>query len=143
MTSSLAILTVAGGRGSRAGDGLPKQYRAVAGKSVLARTLQSMHEAAPEAALAAVIHPDDAGLYERCVDELTEAGKSKAPRAYLRRSHAAGQRPQRIGGFRRPLSETRDRVDPGRRATVRERGSCAARNRGGGGSRRRSSGLAD
>lgn len=77
MTSSLAILTVAGGRGSRAGDGLPKQYRAVAGKSVLAHTLQSMHEAAPEAALAAVIHPDDAGLYERCVDELTEPAKAR------------------------------------------------------------------
>ncbi|PWB81407.1 MAG: bifunctional 2-C-methyl-D-erythritol 4-phosphate cytidylyltransferase/2-C-methyl-D-erythritol 2,4-cyclodiphosphate synthase, partial [Methylocystaceae bacterium] len=29
--SSLAILVVAGGRGSRAGDGLPKQYRALLG----------------------------------------------------------------------------------------------------------------
>ena len=30
---SIAILIVAGGRGSRAGDGLPKQYRPIAGKT--------------------------------------------------------------------------------------------------------------
>ncbi|MGE5387444.1 MAG: 2-C-methyl-D-erythritol 4-phosphate cytidylyltransferase, partial [Hyphomicrobiales bacterium] len=41
--SELSILVVAGGRGSRAGEGLPKQYRPVAGVTVLARTLQAMH----------------------------------------------------------------------------------------------------
>lgn len=79
MTSQLplAILTVAGGRGSRAGEGLPKQYRSLAGKTVLARTLEAMHAAAPEALLAVVIHPDDAALYEQCVRELSSPARSR------------------------------------------------------------------
>lgn len=35
----IAALVVAAGRGTRAGDGLPKQYRPLAGRAVLARTL--------------------------------------------------------------------------------------------------------
>jgi 2-C-methyl-D-erythritol 4-phosphate cytidylyltransferase/2-C-methyl-D-erythritol 2,4-cyclodiphosphate synthase len=79
MTSQLplAILTVAGGRGSRAGKGLPKQYRPLAGKTVLARTLESMHGAAPGALLAVVIHADDASLYERCVVELSGSARAR------------------------------------------------------------------
>lgn len=77
MTSSLAILTVAAGRGSRAGDGLPKQYRALAGMSVLARTLQSMHEAAPEATLATVIHPDDSELYAQSAAQLSDTARAR------------------------------------------------------------------
>jgi 2-C-methyl-D-erythritol 4-phosphate cytidylyltransferase/2-C-methyl-D-erythritol 2,4-cyclodiphosphate synthase len=77
MTSSLAILTVAGGRGSRAGDGLPKQFRPLAGKTVLARTLQSMHDAVPEALLATVIHSDDSALYERSVAQLSDAARGR------------------------------------------------------------------
>jgi 2-C-methyl-D-erythritol 4-phosphate cytidylyltransferase / 2-C-methyl-D-erythritol 2,4-cyclodiphosphate synthase len=34
-----AILVVAAGRGVRAGDGLPKQYRLLAGRPVLAHTM--------------------------------------------------------------------------------------------------------
>jgi 2-C-methyl-D-erythritol 4-phosphate cytidylyltransferase/2-C-methyl-D-erythritol 2,4-cyclodiphosphate synthase len=79
MTSdhSLAILIVAGGRGSRAGEGLPKQYRPLAGKTVLARTLESMHEAAPEGLLAVVIHQDDAKFYEQSVAELSGAARAR------------------------------------------------------------------
>lgn len=69
----LAILVVAGGRGSRAGDGPPKQYRKLAGQTVLARTLRAMRAAAPDAALKAVIHAADGDLYAACIAELDEA----------------------------------------------------------------------
>ena len=36
------ILVVAAGRGSRAGEGLPKQYRFVGGEPLLTRTLRAM-----------------------------------------------------------------------------------------------------
>ena len=58
--SSLAFLVVAGGRGVRAGAGGPKQYRAILGKSLLSRTLEALHLAAPSALLQTVIHADDA-----------------------------------------------------------------------------------
>ncbi|MEF3365534.1 bifunctional 2-C-methyl-D-erythritol 4-phosphate cytidylyltransferase/2-C-methyl-D-erythritol 2,4-cyclodiphosphate synthase [Methylocystis sp. 9N] len=72
-TPSLAILIVAGGRGSRAGEGLPKQYRPLAGKALLVHTLLAMRRGAPGAALKVVIHPDDRALYEAAVAELDAA----------------------------------------------------------------------
>ncbi len=74
--SEIVILVVAGGRGSRAGDGLPKQYRRLAGKSVLAHTLEAMHAAAPAAKLIAVIHPDDRALYAESVSELSASARA-------------------------------------------------------------------
>ncbi|MBI5013406.1 MAG: 2-C-methyl-D-erythritol 4-phosphate cytidylyltransferase, partial [Methylocystis sp.] len=53
-TPSIAILVVAGGRGARAGDGPPKQYRSLAGTTLLARTLHGLHMAMPQAALKVV-----------------------------------------------------------------------------------------
>jgi 2-C-methyl-D-erythritol 4-phosphate cytidylyltransferase/2-C-methyl-D-erythritol 2,4-cyclodiphosphate synthase len=73
VSKNIAILIVAGGRGSRAGEGLPKQYRLLAGRTVLARTLQAMRDAAPDAALKVVIHPDDRDLYAQSVGELGDA----------------------------------------------------------------------
>jgi 2-C-methyl-D-erythritol 4-phosphate cytidylyltransferase/2-C-methyl-D-erythritol 2,4-cyclodiphosphate synthase len=73
----ISILVVAGGRGSRAGEGSPKQYRALLGKSVLARTLQSAHAAAPEAALIVAIHADDAELYAASVAELSAEARAR------------------------------------------------------------------
>ena len=40
--SELAILVVAAGRGARAGGGIPKQYRSLAGQPLLARTLGAL-----------------------------------------------------------------------------------------------------
>ena len=62
--SPVAILVVAGGRGARAGEGLPKQYRRLAGQSVLAHTLAAMRAGAPDARITVVIHPDDRPLYD-------------------------------------------------------------------------------
>lgn len=76
-SSTTAILTVAGGRGVRAGEGLPKQYRPILGKSVLARTLEAMHEAAPQARLLVAIHADDAELYRASVAELGESARAR------------------------------------------------------------------
>jgi 2-C-methyl-D-erythritol 4-phosphate cytidylyltransferase/2-C-methyl-D-erythritol 2,4-cyclodiphosphate synthase len=73
----ISILVVAGGRGSRAGEGLPKQYRALLGKSVLARTLQAMHDASPAATLVVAIHADDTALYRASVEQLTPAARAR------------------------------------------------------------------
>ena len=52
----ISFLVVAGGRGSRAGEGLPKQYRALGGMSVLARTLAALNAAAPGFAVDVLVH---------------------------------------------------------------------------------------
>jgi 2-C-methyl-D-erythritol 4-phosphate cytidylyltransferase/2-C-methyl-D-erythritol 2,4-cyclodiphosphate synthase len=56
----MAFLIVAAGRGSRAGGELPKQYQMLAGRPLLAWTL----DAAAGLATRVVIHPDDRQLYE-------------------------------------------------------------------------------
>lgn len=71
----IAII-VAAGRGQRAGEGLPKQYRSVAGASVLARTLRAFltHPGVDDVRCA--IHGDDRPLYDEVVAELgTLAGE--------------------------------------------------------------------
>src|SRR5271166_102510 len=68
--AELAILVVAAGRGSRAGEGPPKQYRRVAGGTVIAHGLSALHRAAPKAVIAPVIHEDDLDLYYESVEGL-------------------------------------------------------------------------
>ncbi|MBZ6075107.1 bifunctional 2-C-methyl-D-erythritol 4-phosphate cytidylyltransferase/2-C-methyl-D-erythritol 2,4-cyclodiphosphate synthase [Microvirga puerhi] len=67
---SVAALIVAAGRGSRAGEGVPKQYRSLAGRSVLARTLEKYLSHPGIARIITVIHPDDRVPYERAVGEV-------------------------------------------------------------------------
>jgi len=62
----IAALIVAAGRGTRAGDGVPKQYRPVGGIPILARTLRTFANHQDVAAVATVIHPDDRTLYDEC-----------------------------------------------------------------------------
>jgi 2-C-methyl-D-erythritol 4-phosphate cytidylyltransferase/2-C-methyl-D-erythritol 2,4-cyclodiphosphate synthase len=57
-------LIVAGGRGVRAGDGVPKQYRAVGGKPVLRHSLETFLAHPGIAGVQVVIHPDDRALYD-------------------------------------------------------------------------------
>jgi len=61
--SELAIIVVAAGRGTRAGGGTPKQYRSLAGRPLLAHTLDALLRAAPGAMILPVIHKDDIDLY--------------------------------------------------------------------------------
>ncbi len=60
----LAIVVVAAGRGSRAGGGIPKQYKSLAGRALLAHTLGALMRAAPGATILPVIHSDDLDLYQ-------------------------------------------------------------------------------
>lgn len=69
--SELAIIVVAAGRGSRVGAGLPKQYRNLAGRPLLAHTLSALTRAAPGAKLLPVIHKDDLELFRSKVAPLT------------------------------------------------------------------------
>ncbi|PQO23933.1 bifunctional 2-C-methyl-D-erythritol 4-phosphate cytidylyltransferase/2-C-methyl-D-erythritol 2,4-cyclodiphosphate synthase [Rhodobacteraceae bacterium WD3A24] len=55
----IAAVIVAAGRGTRAGDGPPKQWRDLAGQPVLAHTIDALRTAGIERLLL-VIHPDDA-----------------------------------------------------------------------------------
>ena len=76
-SSEIAILTVAGGRGTRAGEGLPKQYRRLLGQTLLARTLEALFDAAPNALQTVVIHADDQALYDGCVAELRAEARAR------------------------------------------------------------------
>jgi 2-C-methyl-D-erythritol 4-phosphate cytidylyltransferase/2-C-methyl-D-erythritol 2,4-cyclodiphosphate synthase len=67
------VLIVAAGRGVRAGDGPPKQYRWLAGLPVLTRTLQAFLASPAVSRIAVVIHPDDAALYRAAVARLDDA----------------------------------------------------------------------
>lgn len=58
MTVSTAAIIVAAGRGTRAGAGLPKQWRLLAGQPVLAHTLGALR-AGGLSRLVLVLHPDD------------------------------------------------------------------------------------
>ncbi len=55
-TAATAIVIVAAGRGSRAGGGEPKQWRRIAGRSVLARAVAAF---AQFPRIVVVLHPDD------------------------------------------------------------------------------------
>lgn len=56
----VTVLIVAAGRGLRAGGGMPKQFRDLGGRPVLARTIDAFHGKAEEIIL--VINPDDRDL---------------------------------------------------------------------------------
>ncbi len=62
-------LIVAAGRGHRAGEGLPKQYRGVAGKALLRHAVDGLATAGIAATI--VIHPDDRALYDAATVGLT------------------------------------------------------------------------
>ena len=59
----IVTIIVAAGRGSRAGEGLPKQYRMVAGRTVLDRTMSAFLTHPRIDAVMCAIHPDDVDLY--------------------------------------------------------------------------------
>lgn len=64
MAPSVAAVIVAAGRGLRAGGGMPKQYRELAGEPVIRSSLSLFAWHGQIGAVQAVIHPDDRGVYE-------------------------------------------------------------------------------
>lgn len=80
---SVAALIVAAGRGSRAGEGVPKQYRLLAGKPVLTRTLEAFLSHPGVQKTITVIHADDRDLYERSLAALPQSLVSRLMTAAL------------------------------------------------------------
>ncbi len=72
-------IIVAAGRGARAGAGGPKQYRALAGKAVLARTAQAFLSHPEIARVRVIIHRDDDDLYTHAMAPLLDHPKLMAP----------------------------------------------------------------
>jgi len=64
MVPSVAVVVVAAGRGVRAGGGLPKQYRELAGEPVIRSSLSLFSWHGQIGPVQAVINPDDRALYE-------------------------------------------------------------------------------
>jgi 2-C-methyl-D-erythritol 4-phosphate cytidylyltransferase/2-C-methyl-D-erythritol 2,4-cyclodiphosphate synthase len=60
-------LIVAAGKGIRAGGGLPKQYRSVAGKPLLRHAIEGLLAHPGIAAVTVIINPDDRALYDAAV----------------------------------------------------------------------------
>ncbi|MDW4497784.1 bifunctional 2-C-methyl-D-erythritol 4-phosphate cytidylyltransferase/2-C-methyl-D-erythritol 2,4-cyclodiphosphate synthase [Sulfitobacter sp. D35] len=56
---SIAAVIVAAGRGTRAGAGLPKQWRMLAGRSVAARSVAAFRDHPAVARVVLVVHPED------------------------------------------------------------------------------------
>lgn len=69
MTTTIALV-LAGGRGTRAGGGPPKQYRAISGEPIIRRTLLAFVEHPRVDAVRAVIHPDDEALFRRATEDM-------------------------------------------------------------------------
>jgi 2-C-methyl-D-erythritol 4-phosphate cytidylyltransferase / 2-C-methyl-D-erythritol 2,4-cyclodiphosphate synthase len=79
MNMNLAILIASAGRGHRAGEGIPKQYRYLAGQPLLARTLACFLRALPGSVVLPVVHKTDLELFNRCIGEIeTELAKRLA-----------------------------------------------------------------
>lgn len=66
MTIDCALVLVAAGRGRRSGDGIPKQYRPVAGQCALRRNITQFSGTAISS-VQVVIHSEDLGLYEQAI----------------------------------------------------------------------------
>ena len=60
---TVAALILAGGRGTRAGGGIPKQYREIDGISVLRRAIDCFVDCPAVNLIRVVIHADDQALY--------------------------------------------------------------------------------
>lgn len=74
---SIAAIIVAAGRGSRAGEGPPKQYRTLGDRMVLTRTLDAFGTAADIDAIVVAIHPDDAKFYADAVAAARSATRAR------------------------------------------------------------------
>lgn len=77
MSGKITALIVAAGRGSRAGEGLPKQYRQLGATPVLTRTIRAFLNVAEIDHVQVVIHPDDRALYQDAIDLVGPEAQSR------------------------------------------------------------------
>ncbi|MGB0508333.1 MAG: bifunctional 2-C-methyl-D-erythritol 4-phosphate cytidylyltransferase/2-C-methyl-D-erythritol 2,4-cyclodiphosphate synthase [Pikeienuella sp.] len=66
------VLIVAAGRGVRAGAGLPKQYRSVAGQPILTRTILAVLASEQVSSVRVCINPDHLALYNEATASITD-----------------------------------------------------------------------
>ncbi|MSP41891.1 MAG: bifunctional 2-C-methyl-D-erythritol 4-phosphate cytidylyltransferase/2-C-methyl-D-erythritol 2,4-cyclodiphosphate synthase [Alphaproteobacteria bacterium] len=66
----IAALIMAAGKGVRAGAGLPKQYRKIAGRALLRHTLDRFCHLPEIGSVQVIINPDDEALYNAAVEGL-------------------------------------------------------------------------
>jgi len=74
MTGMVAVVVVAAGRGERAGGGVPKQYRDIAGEPMIRTTLSGLLNHPQIGRVQSVIFPGDQAIYRTAV-----AGLDKLP----------------------------------------------------------------
>lgn len=74
---SVAAVVVAAGKGIRLGGGMPKQYRRVGGRSVLARTLSALAAHEGVGRIQPVIAADAADFFQECLADLDPAHRGK------------------------------------------------------------------
>lgn len=108
----VAVLIVAAGRGTRVcgtrarddgatGDA-PKQYRFLAGRVVLARSIAAFENHAPIHAIQVMIHADDRALYDQLADQFHKlqpvqiGGKTRQQSVYLGLQALAKLRPDMV-----------------------------------------------
>lgn len=72
MSKTVSALIVAAGRGTRAGAGLPKQYRPLQSMPVLRHTLLALLSHDRVGNIQVVIHPNDTPLYEAAINGLPQ-----------------------------------------------------------------------
>ncbi len=75
----IVAIVVAAGRGQRAGEGLPKQYRPIAARPMLSRTLDVLLSHPRIDAVLCAIHPDDRGLYDEATTGCAKGATLLAP----------------------------------------------------------------
>lgn len=76
--ATIAVI-VAAGRGSRAGAGGPKQYRDLAGRPVIARTVEAFLSHPEIDAVRVIIHRDDRSAYDAALDGVAPNRKLLEP----------------------------------------------------------------
>ena len=70
--NSITAIIVAAGRGTRAGSGVPKQYRKIGQKPILQHTIESLLSHKAISKILCVIHEDDTKLYMNMVTKIND-----------------------------------------------------------------------
>ena len=94
-TADIAVVIVAAGRGSRMGGGVPKQWRDLRGKPVVAHTIDAFRDAGFKR-LIVVIHPDDAARCASLPATCVAGGASRTQSVRAALEHLAEDPPSRV-----------------------------------------------
>ncbi len=93
--TDIAVILVAAGRGNRMGGGLPKQWRDLAGKPMLAQTIAAFRAAGFDRIVLA-IHPDDRARADGFGLPMVEGGETRTESVRAALEHLAADPPARV-----------------------------------------------